>query len=137
MGGMLRGGRMRGERMCRTAATGWVLLAALLAMTGCATQTPAALVAQPPPDFDRPIGAEAKRDTAAYRVDLAVVADCEARFDLRLYRDRNIELVRWDDQDGCNARAIDVQFLPAGIAEPKLFDRVKSLSRSVERRPQK
>jgi hypothetical protein len=63
-------------------------------------------------------------------VDLPAQSDCEERFDLALYQDRGVELIRWElDAPGCQARSVKIRYLPRRLPEPALRERVARLAR--------
>ena len=114
------------------------LMMCLSATAACVGQAAPPLTASSAPrQFDRPAPAEAARSEAGYIVDLTAAADCELQFDLQAYRDKRVELVHWDAQDGCNDRSINVRYLSATMPEQTLFELIKKLARSVERQPKR
>ena len=110
------------------------LALSLSMLVACASTTPPQVFPSEPA-FDRAVPEAVARAEARYTVDLPPVADCEMAFDLQLYRDRRVELVRWDDKDGCNHRNIEVRYLSQLLPEQELFDLVGKFAR-VARRPQ-
>jgi hypothetical protein len=76
---------------------------------GCAATGASELGPQLP---DQPIPASEPRAELALRVDLPASRECEEALDLELYRNRAIELVRWDEKHGsCEGRRIVVRYL--------------------------
>ena len=82
-------------------------------------------------DHDRPVPASEPRAELSLELDLEPASDCEERFDLALYRDRRVDLVAWDDGDGCTRRAVRIRYLSAKVSRDELFAAVKGLARAV------
>ena len=105
------------------------LLVALVLCGGCATTQPAQAAA----DFDRPVPPDVPRNEVRLTVDLEPAQDCEERFDLALYEDRGIDLIKWDAGVGsCVGRTVTVRFLPGSIDRQRVLDKVKGLTRRME-----
>ncbi|MSP24450.1 MAG: hypothetical protein EXR75_04665 [Myxococcales bacterium] len=103
--------------------------AVLFALSGCAARAsggPAVL------GRDRPVGAEVFRAELAMVLDLEPEARCEESFDLRIYRDPRVELVRWDEQRGeCAGRAVTIRYYAERLPSAELVLVVGKLVRKA------
>ena len=90
---------------------------------------------QPHDRRSRPTGAGSEpRQQLSLVVDLEPAQDCEERFDLQLYRDRGVDLVRWDDAVGrCMGRSITVVYLPQRLSRQQLLDKINKLAKRVSK----
>jgi hypothetical protein len=105
-----------------------VMVAALFALGACDRGGAAAKSAA---DHDRPVPASEPREELALELDLEAASDCEERFDLALYQDRRVDLVAWDDGDGCMRRAVVIRYLSGKMGREELLEAVKDLARAV------
>lgn len=104
-----------GHRMFETAIRG--LGCALFAlMTVACAATPQARGPGP----DAPVPASEPRGTVRYELDLEPGQGCEREFDLALYEDRRIDLLEWDDRDGCRERRLSVRYFERKISKQQV-----------------
>lgn len=95
------------ERVALAPCIGFALAAIFVGATACA---PASTLAGPGPDA--PVPPDAPRATVSYRLDLEPGNACEQHFDLALYADRGIDLIRWDENsDSCRGRVVHIRYL--------------------------
>lgn len=78
--------------------------------------------------WDEPVPASEPRQEARLRLTLPPSADCEERFDLALYEHRGVDLIQWDDTEGCRSRTARVRFLPRRLSRDALLERVRQLA---------
>ncbi|MCC6213386.1 MAG: hypothetical protein IT376_00835 [Polyangiaceae bacterium] len=78
--------------------------------------------------WDVPVPASEPREELAIRVTLPPGADCEERFDLALYEHRGVDLVTWDEAEGCRGRTARIRFLPRRITRAALLERARQLA---------
>lgn len=79
----------------------------LVAASGCAGGTSAL-----GPGPDAPVPASEARQSVSFVVDLEPGSDCEQRFDLAVYENRDIDLIQWDEQTGsCHGRKVTIVYL--------------------------
>ncbi len=84
-----------------------------------------------PPDAPLPPG----EPTAEVRlkVDLRPSSHCEQSFDLELYADRSIHLVRWDGAAGsCAGRRVTIVYLPRRTQANDVIARARRLAERAE-----
>jgi len=104
------------------------------ALVGCG---PPPQPAQSPIEHDEPVPASVQRAELRLLLVLPPERDCEETFDLELYRDRGIDLVEWDDAEGCDGRIIIVRYFPERIDEATLRARIRELATKVGAAPAK
>lgn len=113
--------------MCRYRGT--LLIAALCAglATGCGAAAPTSPPAGPP---DAPVPADEPRAELELTVDLAPGSDCEEALDLKLYQDRGIELIEWDEARGdCEGRRLTIRYLSRQRTAEQVLEAVRALVR--------
>jgi hypothetical protein len=100
----------------------------LLLLSACSTTT-----LQAARSFDEPIPDSETRGHLLLTVDLPISHDCEERFDLALYPEKNIELIQWDANPDypCRQRKINIQYLPKKLPEQRLLELVKKQAEQV------
>jgi hypothetical protein len=85
------------------------------------------------PKHDAPVPDSVPRAEVALVVDLEPAAACEESFDLALYKEHGVDLVRWDDRDGkCAGRHVVVRYLSNDIKLEQLLAKIEKLARRVE-----
>ncbi len=104
--------------------------ALLAAITGCA----AGASGRPnEPKHDAPVPDAVPRAVIEFKFDLEPAANCEESFDLAMYEDRGVDLIKWDAKDGkCSGRTVEVRYLPSEIAQPALLAKVQKLVRHLD-----
>ncbi len=108
-------------------------LAACLLVAACGTAP-----GQPPAvgGHDTPVPAGETREELGLVVDLENTSSCEEKFDLTLYENRAIDLVEWDDAEGCAGRVIVIRYLPSRAGRADVLKAVRDSSvRVQERKP--
>ena len=78
---------------------------------------------------DVPVPATEPRATLRVEVDLPRKGGCDEAFDLALYENRGVELVRWDEgQTKCEHRKGVVRYLPKRLSRDALLKEIQRLS---------
>ncbi len=105
--------------------------ALVVAICGCASGASGRPVTA---GHDSPVPDSVPRGELALKLDLEPAADCEQNFDLELYRDHSVDLIKWDDKDGkCSGRSVVIRYLSNDVKPDELFAKVQKLARKVER----
>jgi hypothetical protein len=113
-----------------------LLVVALMGLVLAACEKAAIIGPRSSGDHDRPPPASEPRAELGLELDLAPASDCEERFDLALYQDRRVDLVRWDENHGaCAARLVSIRYLSAKLSEAELLTKVKELARRAAPAP--
>jgi hypothetical protein len=102
----------------------------LLIVSGCDSALGATRTAG---DFDRPVPPNEPRAELSLVLDLEPTQDCEERFDLALYQDRGVDLVRWDKGGSrCIGRNVTIVYLSAKLDKEALLAQVRKLALEVK-----
>jgi len=111
------------------------LVLALTLLSGCGGPPGPQAEHPSPSSRDVPVPASVQRARVGLLLSLPPAADCEEQFDLKLYEDRGVDLIDWDDHPGCIDRGVDITYFPERLARPQLMQRVKDLATVVETSP--
>ena len=84
------------------------------------------------PGPDAPVPASEPRQTLHLKLDLEHSASCEEDFDLAIYENRGVELLQWDEQEGCRGRQVSVRYYPEKLSRQKLLKLVRELAVSAK-----
>lgn len=83
------------------------------------------------PGPDTPVPRSEPRSDVRYQLELEPGHDCEREFDLALYENRGIDLLEWDDQDGCRERQLTVRFFERKLTKQQVRELVDRHAKKV------
>lgn len=105
-------------------------------VVGCGGPGEIGIVVAAPSARDRPAPAGEPRAELALTVSLPPSRDCEERFDVALYAERDVELVAWDAQtDACSGRRVTIRYLSTRLTREALLERVRRLASETAEQP--
>lgn len=81
---------------------------------------------------DTPVPATEERRQIRLVLDLNNTSTCEEDFDLSLYPSRAIDLVEWDDAEGCVGRVVTVRYFPSRASQDQVVRMIQELAVRVE-----
>lgn len=84
------------------------------------------------PTHDMPVPKEEQRAELKLRLDLRAESACEERFDLELYPQDGIDLIQWEEGEGCTARTVRIRYLPKRISHNALWERIRKNTEKAE-----
>ncbi len=84
------------------------------------------------PTHDIPVPREEQRAELKLRLDLRTESACEERFDLELYPTDGIDLIQWEEGEGCAARTVRIRYLPKRISQNALWEHIRKNTEKAE-----